>query len=108
GGGLTAFDCGPASALIDDLVRSRLGIAMDEDGRIAAAGRPDYRLVAAALAHPFFERPPPKSLDRDAFALPGLKDLSTEDAAATLVAFTAEGVARGLAFGRERPATLII
>src|SRR5690606_25471185 len=29
GGGLTAFDCGPASALIDDLVRSRLGIAMD-------------------------------------------------------------------------------
>src|SRR5690606_17078654 len=26
----------------------------------------------------------------------------------TLVAFTAEGVARGLAFGRERPATLII
>jgi anhydro-N-acetylmuramic acid kinase len=85
-----AFDTGPASAMIDDFVRRRCGVPFDDGGRIAAAGRPDAALVASFAKHPFFERPAPKSLDRNdfhAFAN-GVERLSDEDGAATLAEFT--------------------
>jgi anhydro-N-acetylmuramic acid kinase len=40
-GELLAFDTGPGNALIDDFMQRRQGRAHDEDGRLAAAGRPD-------------------------------------------------------------------
>jgi anhydro-N-acetylmuramic acid kinase len=46
------------------------------------------------LDHAFFERPPPKSLDRNDFSVDAVKDLSPEDGAATLTAFTAASIAR--------------
>lgn len=94
GGDLLAFDTGPGGALLDDWMRARRGQPFDRDGRAAAAGRAASGRVAALLGgHPYFARPPPKSLDRDAFA-PDLCGLSTEDGAATLVALTAAAVAR--------------
>ena len=66
---LLAFDTGPGGALIDDWVRAHTGRAYDADGVLAAAGRIDAGSLDALLAHPYFERPPPKSLDRNAFAL---------------------------------------
>jgi anhydro-N-acetylmuramic acid kinase len=97
GGGLIAGDTGPGNALLDDLVRQRTGAALDEDGRLARAGRVDEGALAALLDHPWFARPLPKSLDRNAFSLEPVAGLATADAAATLVAFTAAAVARGLA-----------
>ncbi len=38
------------------------------DGRLAASGRIDATRLARWLDHPYFRQPPPKSLDRDAFA----------------------------------------
>ena len=64
---LIAFDTGPGNALIDDFVRLRTGQPQDDDGRAAAAGKVDEDAVARVLAHPFFAKPPPKSLDRNAF-----------------------------------------
>ena len=64
---LVACDTGPGNALIDDFLRLRTGTAHDDDGRAAAAGRVDEAAVARVLAHPFFARRPPKSLDRNAF-----------------------------------------
>ena len=64
---LIAFDTGPGNALIDDFVRLRTGQPQDDEGRAAAAGRVDEAAVARVLAHPFFAKPPPKSLDRNAF-----------------------------------------
>ncbi|MEX0651218.1 MAG: TOBE domain-containing protein, partial [Actinomycetota bacterium] len=49
----------------------------------ARSGRADPGRVDAALAHPYFARAAPKSLDRDAFAI-NLEGLSPEDGAATL------------------------
>jgi anhydro-N-acetylmuramic acid kinase len=49
-------------------------------------------VVRALLAHSYFQGPPPKSLDRFDFSLEPLDALQLEDAAATLVAFTAEAV----------------
>lgn len=95
--GLNAFDTGPGNALIDDLMGTRTGARMDEGGRSAAAGTVDEAALAVLLDNPYFARPVPKSLDRNAFSAAPVAHLSTADAAATLVAFTAETVARGLA-----------
>ncbi len=62
-----AFDTGPASALLDDFVLKRLGQRFDEDGALAASGTPDAALVARLMQHPYFQRPAPKSLDRNDF-----------------------------------------
>ncbi len=93
-GALIAGDTGPGNALIDDWMLRRTGHAMDEDGRAAARGRVDASWLATALGDPFFDRPPPKSLDRDAFAALSVDGMTTEDGAATLTAFTARAIAR--------------
>ncbi len=91
---LLAFDTGPASALLDDWVGRHTGAAFDEDGRIARSGTVDARALATLLAHPFFGRPPPKSLDRNAFSLAAVAGLGLADGAATLAAFTVHSVAQ--------------
>ncbi len=90
---LLAFDTGPGNALIDDWVRRHTGAAADLDGALARAGRVSAPHVEQFLANPFFDRLPPKSLDRDDFreALP--TGLSLEDGAATLTEMTAAAVA---------------
>ena len=88
-----AFDTGPGNALIDDWVRQHIGAAADIDGTFARAGCASATHVARFLASPFFERPPPKSLDRDDFReiIPG--DLSFHDGAATLTEITGAAIA---------------
>jgi len=100
-GAMLAFDCGPGNALIDDLVRARAGSAMDEGGHLAARGKVEEAALARLMAHPYFEAPPPKSLDRRSFSVDALGGLGLEDAAATLTAFTAETIA---AAARHMPA----
>jgi anhydro-N-acetylmuramic acid kinase len=93
-GAIIAFDTGPGNALLDDWAQSHTGAPIDRDGALALAGRADAALLQRFLAHPYFARRPPKSLDRDDFAgfLPS--GLSAADGAATLVAMTAAAVAR--------------
>lgn len=94
-GTLIAFDTGPGNALIDDLVHTRLGQPMDAEGRLALQGNVDAGILESMLAaHPYFDAPPPKSLDRDDFTTAPVAHLGTEDGVATLTAFTAEAVAR--------------
>jgi anhydro-N-acetylmuramic acid kinase len=91
---LLAFDTGPGNALMDDWAMRHTGRPVDEGGRLAASGRVDRKALAALLAHPYFELPAPKSLDRDAFDPAAVSGLTAADGAATLVAFTAASVAR--------------
>lgn len=91
-GGLIAFDTGPANALIDDWVLDREGLAMDEGGKLAHEGAVDQRALDALLDNPYFDRPYPKSLDREDFDFKPVAHLSTADGAATLTAFTAASV----------------
>ncbi len=88
-----AFDTGPGNALIDDWVARRAGIPFDEGGRIAAAGHVDAAVLAQLMDNAYFDRSPPKSLDRNDFSLDAVSGLSLEDGAATLAAFTAASVA---------------
>lgn len=96
-GSISAFDTGPGNALIDDLVSERTGEAMDRDGRLSLAGTVQLQTLAELMDDPWFDLPPPKSLDRDAFSRAPVARLSTADAAATLAAFTAESIARAVA-----------
>lgn len=110
-GRLIAFDAGPGGALLDDWTRSRTGEPFDRDGRLARQGVVDQKALETLLAHPYFRRQPPKSLDRNSFAgwtepspeedgaAPGhfappeaVRHLSPADGAATLTAFTAGSV----------------
>jgi anhydro-N-acetylmuramic acid kinase len=102
-GTVIACDTGPANALIDDWVLARAGLPYDDGGRLARAGRVDETALARLLAHPFFDRPAPKSLDRDAFDPAPVAGLSTEDGAATLTAFTVRAVARVVAHLPQAP-----
>jgi len=91
---LIACDTGPGNALLDDFVFRTIGKPYDCEGRLAAQGHADQAWVADALQHPFFSKPPPKSLDRNDFAGLALRDWSAADGAATLTAFTAGAIAR--------------
>jgi len=92
---ILAFDTGPGNALIDDWVYRHTGAAADLDGALARAGAVSAVHVENFLAKPYFDRFPPKSLDRDDFrgALP--TGLSLEDGAATLTEMTAATAAAG-------------
>ncbi len=107
-GGVIAFDTGPGNALIDEWMQEREGKNLDDGGRTAARGRPDEPLLAWLLTHPFFVRKPPKSLDRNWFSHKLAGQLSTEDGAATLTAFTARAVARALDHAPEIPTRWIV
>ena len=93
---LLAFDTGPANAPMNDLMLERLGRAQDDGGALALSGTPDPTVIAAFLRHPYFHRPPPKSLDRSAFdLLAAVQHLNDADALATLTHCAAAAVAQG-------------
>src|SRR3546814_16857606 len=89
-----AFDTGPGNALINDWVEQHGLEPLDRDGALAAAGRVDAAILAGLLDNPYFERRPPKSLDRDDFTGAALAGLALEGGSATLTAFTAATLSR--------------
>ena len=105
---LIACDTGPGNALLDDYMYRTTGQALDCEGRMAAQGVADEAWVARALEHPFFARPPPKSLDRNDFASLALREMRPADGAATLTAFTAAAIARIVALLPKVPLNWIV
>ncbi len=104
---LIAFDTGPANGLIDQWVAEHNAGACDEGGRLAAQGQVDAGALARLMDHRHFDLPPPKSLDRYAFALEPLRGLSLEDGCATLTAFTAQTIAHALRFASRPPRQIL-
>lgn len=93
-----AFDTGPGNALMDEAVRRATGgrAEMDRGGRLAARGRVDSALLKRLLAHPYFKKSPPKSLDRMTFgpalldrSFPKISPRNLPDVLATLAELTA-------------------
>lgn len=108
---LIACDTGPGNALLDDFLRLHTGEPLDTDGRTAASGTIDEKIIARLLAHPFFAAPPPKSLDRNAFrGFVGdtLEGIDAANGAATLTALTAASVARVVPHLPRVPANWIV
>jgi anhydro-N-acetylmuramic acid kinase len=108
GGELVAFDTGPGNAPIDDWLLKYTGKAMDQGGAFAAKGRVNQSVVAHLLTNKYFAQPAPKSLDRMDFTFEMARNLSPEDGAATLTAFTAQAVAMARDHLPQAPATWIV
>ncbi|MEV7192943.1 anhydro-N-acetylmuramic acid kinase [Streptomyces sp. NPDC093510] len=98
----TAFDTGPANALIDAAVREATDgrLAYDLDGELAARGTVDEGLLARLLTEPYYALPAPKTTGKELFHLPylraalrGYEKLPAEDVVATLTRLTARTVA---------------
>ncbi|MFL5466803.1 MAG: anhydro-N-acetylmuramic acid kinase [Gemmatimonadaceae bacterium] len=100
--GVRAFDTGPGVAVIDGVTHAlRPQLSYDVDGKLAAAGRPNMKIVTELMAHPYFSAPPPKSTGRELFNSDYVQKLiattraagaSDEDVIATAVQLTAESI----------------
>ena len=97
---LIGFDTGPGNALMDDYIFSVMNKDFDEDGVVASSGYPIVSEIKKFLENTFFERLPPKSLDRGAFTNTYnnliKKNFLFRDIMATLAEFTVETVAIGI------------
>ncbi len=99
----SGFDTGPGNSLMDTAVTLLSGgkLSYDKGGAWAASGEPDTAKVYRLLEAPFFDRRPPKSLDRSEYALgflekhfgPQLNKKCSRDLLATLNLFTAASIA---------------
>ncbi|PXA83397.1 anhydro-N-acetylmuramic acid kinase [Nostoc sp. 3335mG] len=107
-GTLVAFDTGPANGLVNDWMAEEAGKEFDAGGTFAATGTIDKAVLAAMLDNPWFDAPPPKSLDRADFTVQPARGLAPADGAATLTAFTAATVALALDHLPERPTRIIV
>jgi anhydro-N-acetylmuramic acid kinase len=101
---ILAFDTGPGNMLIDHAAWQLTDgeQSYDVDGRLAAAGTPDERLLDALLAEPYFDLPPPKTTGRELFGAQfgeqileqaQARGLAPANIVATLTAFTVRSIA---------------
>jgi len=99
-----AFDTGPGNMVIDRIVNilSRGKLHYDKDGKIAAKGKVNKKLLDEMMRHPFLRRLPPKSTGRENFGIiytdefikkAKKRSMSFEDVLATATAFTAVSIA---------------
>jgi anhydro-N-acetylmuramic acid kinase len=110
-GAMLAFDTGPGNAPIDDWISHHTGERFDADGRLAAQGTADPAKVRDFLAHPYFARRPPKSLDRDDFQgriASLVAGLGVADGAATLAAFTIAAIEQASRWFPEAVSTWLV
>ncbi|RMH45849.1 MAG: anhydro-N-acetylmuramic acid kinase [Gammaproteobacteria bacterium] len=104
------YDIGPGNTLLDQWCQRHLGQPFDCDGQWADLGDCQNDWLDRLLADPYFSAPPPKSTGPEYFnltwlaqKLPDIETRPPEDVQATLVALTAETIARA-----SQPATRII
>lgn len=64
---VSAFDTGPADMVIDGLMETLFRLPMDRDGRTAAGGKINGKMLDRMLRDPYFAAPPPKTTGRERF-----------------------------------------
>ncbi|WP_435747911.1 anhydro-N-acetylmuramic acid kinase [Microbacterium sp. PMB16] len=99
---VSAYDIGPANALVDAVVTTeRLNpLGYDADAAIARSGAVDEALLQTLLADPYYALPAPKSTGKEHFHLAYVRshaagrDITTPDLIRTLTELTVQTVAR--------------
>lgn len=105
---VVAFDVGPGNILLDALVETLTGgrNRFDTGGSLAVQGRVIKPLLRYWAAHPFFERPPPKTTGREEFGaafvteslkLAARKGWAVRDMLCTATGFVADCLADAVA-----------
>lgn len=101
-GVVTGFDCGPANCLLDGWTRRQLQKDYDGEGRWAAKGEVDTKLLNRMLADPYFGKPPPKSTGLEYFNMSWLDQMLGQtpptaiNVQTTLAELCAQSIARSL------------
>lgn len=103
-----AFDTGPGNTLIDQWVSREGGVPYDAGGAIASEGGVVTEVVERFLDNPFFEKPGPKSLDRNDFTLALAEGLELSDGARTLAGVSAEAILKSVEHLPEPPKLWIV
>jgi anhydro-N-acetylmuramic acid kinase len=94
---VVAFDTGTGNALMNDWVKSHYAdLEYDPEGQFAAKGNVHSAILENYLSHDYFQKPAPKSLDRNMWDLTPLVGMDFYDGVATLNAFTAHSIRKGL------------
>jgi anhydro-N-acetylmuramic acid kinase len=107
-GALSAFDCGPGNALIDQWMQTEAGIPYDAGGAIGSEGGVILQVLEHYMSDSFFEEPVPKSLDRNDFSPLEPGSLPLADGARTLAMVTAKSIYRSTEHLPLKPATWVL
>lgn len=93
-GEMVGFDCGPGDNFINNWTSKHAHMDNDYNGRLAALGNVQEKIVNSLMQHKFFAKAPPKSAYTGIFSdkAEHLEGLSLEDGAATATAFVAEAI----------------
>ena len=105
---IIAFDTGPANALIDDWILTHTGKNYDKNGDTASQGNIDQPIIDTFLSLDYFNKPYPKSLDRNDFKSISVDELSLEDGTATLTDMTVQSVALSVQQCPARPSHIYV
>lgn len=97
-GEMLSFDCAAGNAMLGDFMKKHAGLSTDYNGKCAACGKPDLKIVRNLMRHIFFEILPPKAMAPDMFEdkIEHFEGLSLEDGAATITEFIAEGIVQSV------------
>lgn len=97
------FDTGPGNAVSDYFVRKLFHRECDKDGKIAAMGKVNGKMLDHFMHHPFFDRPVPRSGWRMDYGpeylnatIEKFSEVPYEDMMATACAFTGAAVAKSM------------
>ncbi|MDD5543591.1 MAG: anhydro-N-acetylmuramic acid kinase [Acidobacteriia bacterium] len=117
---LIAFDTGPGNMIIDAATAlvTRRRMRFDRDGRLAASGRVNERVLKRWMSHPFYRLRPPKAAGREQFGVEYTREIARDmrrfphnDLIATATELTARTIVLGIQrFGgmRGNPNELIV
>jgi anhydro-N-acetylmuramic acid kinase len=107
---LIAFDTGPGNALIDDIIFEATGKHFDEEGKVAKTGSVNNEFLNFLCGNLYFSKKPPKSLDRNQFALQVKKLLNNKfssesfaNKVASLSEFTVQAVLKSVEHLPQKP-----
>ena len=93
---MTGYDVGPGCGLMDEFVLKHFNKEFDSEGSLASKGIPSKKIINNFLQNPFFEKLPPKSIDKFEFQKiineNDFQNLSILDGISTLCNMTAESI----------------
>lgn len=111
---LVAFDTGPGNMVINELSEHFYNESYDKDGKNAAKGEVNEKVLNDWMNHPYILREPPKTTGREEFGLQFVQEtldkykLSADDWLATATAFTAQTIAKSIQHYLTEKTDLII
>jgi len=93
---IQGFDTGPGCGLMDEYIQKHKNKDFDKNGEFSSKGIANENLIKKILRHPYFAKPPPKSIDkfefRSIFSDNEFIKLNFLDGMATLCHVTADSI----------------